>query len=138
MPLSNPVSKLLSSTSLSHPSETDCWVSEQIIFKVWGCQPHAQPPTWRTRVSIFVWVIALDLFGMEGPTSNICYHQHSSWVHVTTQAPPLHQSRDTFREVTAICSDILRVVVNWNIVNFLKLIKFTYNDDDGEDHHHPN
>jgi len=33
---------------------------------------------------------------MGGPTSSICYRQHSSQDHVTTQAPPLRQSRDTF------------------------------------------
>jgi hypothetical protein len=29
---------------------------------------------------------------MGGPTSSISYRQHSSWDHVTTQAPPLRQS----------------------------------------------
>ena len=38
-----PVSKLLSSTSVSHPSEAVCWVSEQIIFMVWGCSPTPNP-----------------------------------------------------------------------------------------------
>jgi hypothetical protein len=33
---------------------------------------------------------------MGGPTSSIRYRQHSSRDHVTTQAPPLRQSRDTF------------------------------------------
>jgi hypothetical protein len=33
---------------------------------------------------------------MGGPTSSIHYRQHSSWDHVTTQAPPLRQSRGTF------------------------------------------
>jgi len=33
---------------------------------------------------------------MGGPTSSLNYCQHSSRDHVTTQAPPLHQSRDTF------------------------------------------
>jgi hypothetical protein len=33
---------------------------------------------------------------MGGPTSSICDRQPSSWDHVTTQAPPLRQSRDTF------------------------------------------
>ena len=61
------------------------------FFTVWGCQPHAKPPTWRTKVSLFVLVITLDLSGMGGPTSSICYCQHSSQDHVTTQAPPLHQ-----------------------------------------------
>jgi hypothetical protein len=36
---------------------------------------------------------------MGGPTSSICYRQHSSLDHVTTQAPPLRQSRDTFRGI---------------------------------------
>jgi hypothetical protein len=68
-----------------------------------------QSPTWRTRVSLFVWVITLDLSGMGGPTSSICYRQHtrSSWDHVTTQAPPLRQGRDTFgfgSIVVAYCS----------------------------------
>jgi len=63
---------------------------------VWGCYPHAKPPTWRTRVSLFVWIITLDLSGMGGPTNSICYCQHSSQHHVTTQAPPLRQNRDTF------------------------------------------
>ena len=55
--------------------------------------------TWRTRVSLFVWVITLDLSGMGGPTSSIRYRQHSSQDHVTTQAPPLRQSWDTFGEM---------------------------------------
>jgi len=87
---------LLSSISVSHPSEADCWVSEQIIFTVWSYQPHAQPPTWSSRVSHFVWVITLDLSIMGGPTSSIRYRQHSPRAHMTTQAPPLRQSRDTF------------------------------------------
>jgi hypothetical protein len=33
----------------------------------WGCQPHAQPPTWRTRVSLFVWVITFDLSSVGAP-----------------------------------------------------------------------
>jgi hypothetical protein len=37
---------------------------------------------------------------MRGPTSSICYRQHSSQVHMTTQAPPLRQSRDTFGGTT--------------------------------------
>jgi hypothetical protein len=66
------------------------------FFTVWGCQPHAKPPTWRTRVSLFVWVITLDLSGMVGPTSSLRYRQHSSWDHVITQAPPLRRSKDIF------------------------------------------
>ena len=55
-------------------------------------------PAWRARVSLFVWVITLDLSGMGGPTSSIRYYQHSSRDHMTTQPPPPPQSRDTFGE----------------------------------------
>ena len=95
-PLSSPFSNLLPSTFVSHPSGADCYVLEQIIFTVWDCSPTPNPQPGMTRVSLFVWVITLDLSGMGHPTSSICYRQHSSRVHVTTQAPPLHQSRDTF------------------------------------------
>jgi hypothetical protein len=40
------------------------------IIILWGCQPHAQPPTWRTRVSLFVWVITFDMSGMGDPASS--------------------------------------------------------------------
>jgi hypothetical protein len=41
-----------------------------IMFTVWGCQPHVQPPTWRTRVPLLVWVITFDLSGKGDPASN--------------------------------------------------------------------
>ena len=62
--------------------------------------PTPNPHTWRTKASLFVWVITLDLSGMGGPTGSIRYRQHSSQDHVTTQAPPLRQSRDTFGGLT--------------------------------------
>jgi hypothetical protein len=37
-----------------------------LCFTGQGCQPCAQPPTWRARVSLFVWVITLDQSGMGG------------------------------------------------------------------------
>jgi hypothetical protein len=40
------------------------------LFTGWGRQPHAQPPTWRARVSLFVWIITFDLSGMGDPTSS--------------------------------------------------------------------
>jgi hypothetical protein len=40
------------------------------FFTVRGRQPLAQPPTWRARVSLLVWVISFDLSGMGGPTSS--------------------------------------------------------------------
>jgi hypothetical protein len=41
-----------------------------IFFTVRGRQPLAQPPTWRTRVSLLGWIIPFDLSGMGGPTSS--------------------------------------------------------------------
>jgi hypothetical protein len=46
----------------SSTSEASVEVSRQSLsFIGWGCQPHAQPPTWRTRVSLFTWVVTFDL-----------------------------------------------------------------------------
>ena len=35
-----------------------------------GCWPCAQPPTWRARVSLFVWLLPFDLSGLGDPTSS--------------------------------------------------------------------
>jgi len=45
--------------------------STNISFAGWDCQPHAQPPNWRARVSLFVWVITFHLSGMWCHTSNV-------------------------------------------------------------------
>jgi hypothetical protein len=47
-----------------HPVSNFRSFSTEHFFMGWGCQPHTQPPTWRTRVSLFVWVITSDLSGM--------------------------------------------------------------------------
>jgi hypothetical protein len=47
-----------------------CRFRNSLFFMGWGCQPHAQPPTWRSRVSLFVWVITFDLCGMGDPISS--------------------------------------------------------------------
>jgi hypothetical protein len=42
-------------------------VSQQLkLFTGWGCQP----PTWRARVSLFVWIITFDLSSMGDPTNS--------------------------------------------------------------------
>jgi hypothetical protein len=46
------------------------WVLNNLVFTVWGCRSHAQPHTWRTRVSLFVWLLPLDLSGMGDSTSS--------------------------------------------------------------------
>jgi ABC-type transport system involved in cytochrome c biogenesis permease subunit len=52
---------------------TEAWfqVSRLLyFFTVRGRQPLVQPPTWRTRVSLLVWIIPFDLSGMGDPTSS--------------------------------------------------------------------
>jgi hypothetical protein len=46
--------------------------SQQLmLFTGRGSQPYAQPPTWGTRVSVFVWIITFDpLPCMGDPTSS--------------------------------------------------------------------
>jgi hypothetical protein len=41
-----------------------------VFFMVRGRQPLAQPPTWRTRVSLLVWIIPFNLSGLGDPTSS--------------------------------------------------------------------
>jgi hypothetical protein len=38
--------------------------SQQKIFYEVGLYLHVQPPAWRTRVSLVLWVITFDLSGM--------------------------------------------------------------------------
>jgi hypothetical protein len=59
-----------------------------------GLLAPRQIPNLEDQGIPFFWIITLDLSGMGGPTRSIRYRQHSSWNHVTTQAPPLRQSRD--------------------------------------------
>jgi hypothetical protein len=40
------------------------------LFTELGRQPHAEPPTWRARVSLFVWIVTFDLSSMRDPTSS--------------------------------------------------------------------
>jgi hypothetical protein len=64
-----------------------------------GLLAPRQPPNLEDQGIPFCRVITLDLSGMGGPTSSIGYRQHSSWDHVTTQAPPLRQSRDVINDL---------------------------------------
>ena len=44
--------------------------STNMCFMGGGCEPQTQPPTWRNRVSLFVWVITFDLYSTGGITSS--------------------------------------------------------------------
>jgi hypothetical protein len=50
-------------------SQTIAGISKQ-IFKRWELQAHAQPPTCRDRVSVFLRHLTQNLFDMCGPISS--------------------------------------------------------------------
>jgi hypothetical protein len=57
--------------------------STVLIFMGWDYKSHTQPLTWRTRISLFVWIITLNMWGMGGTTSSyatasICSQDHWS------------------------------------------------------------
>ena len=53
-----------------HPVSNFRSFSADLSFRRWRFQPHAQPLTWRTRVSLFLWVNTFDLSFTGGPTSS--------------------------------------------------------------------
>ena len=46
----------------------------------WGAGPSTQPATWRTSVSLFVWVLSFDLSGKGGPTSSYATAGIALWI----------------------------------------------------------
>jgi hypothetical protein len=50
-----------------HPSEADYLVPEQFTFYGVRLLVSRPTPTWRTRVSLFVWLLLLNLSGMVDP-----------------------------------------------------------------------
>jgi hypothetical protein len=46
------------------------WFLNNLVFTLWGSYSHAQPPTWRTRAFLFVWLLPLELSGMGDSTSS--------------------------------------------------------------------
>jgi hypothetical protein len=66
------------------------------FYGVGPSTPLPTPPTWRARVSLFAWIITFELSGIGDPTSSYATARHSSQGHMTTQASPLRQSRDTY------------------------------------------
>jgi hypothetical protein len=62
-----------------HPSEADYQVSEQFSF--YGVRLASRPtPHPEDRLSLFVWLLPLDLFGMGVPTSSYATAGIVLWV----------------------------------------------------------
>ena len=59
-----------------------------------GYQPSAQPPTWRTRGSFFVWFLPVNLFGMGDLPGALGSSRHGSKGHWNTQATSPLQGDD--------------------------------------------
>jgi len=70
--------------------------SRRIFFTGWGCQSHGQPPNLEDQGIPFSLGHHLDLSDMGGPTSSHITASIALQNHLTTQAPPLCQSTDTF------------------------------------------
>jgi hypothetical protein len=84
-----------------------CQVSWQQILTGWGRQPHTQPSTLWTRVSLLVWHLPRNLSNMGGPTSSYAAYG-IALVHCCTQAPhpatkPFRQDGDNFEGDWVYC-----------------------------------
>jgi hypothetical protein len=85
----------------SYPCQNGCPSLVPLDFTMhfygMGLLAPRQTPNLENQGASFCLNHHLGLSGMEVPTSSMCHHQQSSRDHMTTQAPPLRQSRDTFR-----------------------------------------
>jgi hypothetical protein len=77
-------------------SHTLCEVSWQKIFTGWGRQPHAQPSTLRTRVSLLVWHLPRNLSGTGDPTSS--YAAAGIALEFIGAHKPPHPATECFRQ----------------------------------------
>jgi len=55
--------------------------------RVMSAGPSTQPPTWRTSVSLFIWVLSFDLSGKGGPTSSYATAGVALWI-IAPLKPP--------------------------------------------------
>jgi hypothetical protein len=72
----------LASSSVARPHLYRSLPTSKILTWL-NCQPHARPPTWRTRVSVFVWVISFDPSVTAGSTFRYSFQDH-----LTTEPTP--------------------------------------------------
>jgi hypothetical protein len=113
---------------LSVPSEASLRFSQRVFFMGWGCQPHAQPPTWRTRVSLLVWAITFDLSGKGNPTSRYATAGTAFRIiwprkprhYVKVETPSGWTSAYILRYVHPVCPQVsARLPLNWIPWNFI-------------------
>jgi hypothetical protein len=106
-----------------------CEVSWQQIFTGWGRQPHAQPPTWRTRVSLLVWHLPRNLSDMGVPTSS--YAAAGIALEFIVVHKPPHPATEIFRQGR----DIIKGTFTHHCPRFTGLSRpITYFDQTGHRH----
>ena len=60
-----------SSSSICETCSSHLWGSLKArFFRNWGLYPQAQPPNWKTIVTLFIWVITFDLSSQNDPASS--------------------------------------------------------------------
>jgi hypothetical protein len=103
------------SASILIYSESDLLVSEQFSFYGVRLLASRQTPTWRTRVSLFVWLVSLDLSAMGDPTSS--YATAGVALRVSGALKPHHHDkveipsvgiRYTYRQIIDTCLETCR------------------------------
>jgi hypothetical protein len=75
----------------------------KFVFTRLGCQPNAQPPTWRTRVSLLVWNLTLDLSGLGDPTTSTALHMN---IMQTVRRRMQHGGRFPRKWTYQVCLDL--------------------------------
>jgi hypothetical protein len=68
--------------------------SKKIFFTGLVCQPNAQLPTWRARVSLSVWNLTVDLSGLGDPVSSYATASISLEI-IGARKPHLHDKAET-------------------------------------------
>jgi hypothetical protein len=87
-----------------------------LVFTVWGCLSHTQPPTWRTRVSLFVGLLPLDLSGMGAPTSS--YATAGIALRVSGALKPHHHDKE---ETPSVGFLLIRYYNGTYFLNYLNI-----------------
>jgi hypothetical protein len=86
------------------------WFSGSWTIKFLRCEVvkyHAQPPTWRTRASLFVWLLPPDLSGLGAPTSS--YATAGIALRVSGALKPHHH--DKVETLSAGCSYLMLYII---------------------------
>jgi len=78
----------------------------------WGAGPSTQPPTWKTSVFLFVWMLSFDLSGKGGPTSSYATARLALWI-IAPRKPP-YPARDAFFKVEPFIILHFIVFTDWS------------------------